>query len=1103
MLFLLAASFSAQGASAQEITGTITGFVRDSSGAVVPGAMVTVKNTATGQERKVTTGDAGEYAIPLLPIGPYTVMVEKSGFKKYLRENIVLHVNERLPVDVELQVGAIEETVTIIGAAPLVKTETHTVESLITGEMIRELPLNNRNFAQLTQIAPGVSSTQGSTLGFGGLTGISISINGGRTTAINFSLDGARNVDTGSNNTLFNYPSVDAIAEFNIMTNSYDAQFGRNGSGVVNVVTRSGGRDFHGAAYEFLRNDKLQARNPFLTAPLRGISHADCFAAGANPSRDERCRFKGPLRYNNFGYNVGGPVWIPKLYGSGRDKTFFFFSQEFRRIRETAIRFGQYPTAAQRQGVFTTTITDPRTGQPFPNNTIPADRIDRNARQIIDNFMPLPNSPTEGPNAFRTTGSAPTNFHQELVRIDHNFSDKVKVWGRYIHDNTGTEEIGGLFNGLVFPGVATTATNTPADNVVVRLTTVISPTLLNEVGYDFARNEISSEIIGRGLRANFSGIQIPEVFPGSPGGALPAITISGFSTPLAFFGPFLNDNPSHTVTDNFTWNKGTHTFKAGVLISHEAKNENAGGGATPGNFSFTGRFSGNALADFMLGLAQSYAEDQTDVRVQERYNAYEWYAQDAWRARRNLTLTYGVRHSIFLNPTDINNILISFLPQLYNPARAVRLNPDGTIAPGSGDRFNGIIFAGQNSPYGERVQSSSYNTIGPRVGFAWDPFDDGKMAIRGGYGMYFDRSLIGIVEQNGFSDPRANQRVNIDNTFLSNPSGGAPNTAIFPLGLTATGDPFKVPTTHQWSLGVQRQLGSDVAVEVTYAGSHGNHLLHQFNLNQPRPLVAQQRGVGLNFVRPFIGFGNINVRETTANSVYHALQTSFRKRFTHGLMLNANYTFGKTLTDSSNDRTDTPQNTLDYRIERGRASFQRTHVFTFTYLWEIPFPKQANALVRGILGGWQAGGTTFFWSGVPLTITQGGDLLTVGGNTRPNLIGHPEGPKTIAQWFNTAAFTPATTTFGTSGRGVVTGPGVNNWDISLVKNFRWGESLRLRFSTDFVNAFNHRILGNPNTGAVFSRQSDGSFRQTNADFGRITSVGREPRIIQFGLKFSF
>jgi Carboxypeptidase regulatory-like domain/TonB-dependent Receptor Plug Domain len=1096
---LLAIGGASQGVFAQDVTASISGFVTDSSGAAVSGASVTVNNFATGEQRKTTTDENGQFRVPGLPIGTYTVFIEAKGFKKYVQENIVLHVNDKTPVNVALETGNVQESVTVTAGAPLVKTETHTVEGLLTGEQIREMPLNNRNFAQLTQVVPGVSSTQGSTVSFGGLSTVAISVNGGRTTAINWSIDGARNVDTGSNNTLFNYPSVDAIAEFKILTNSYDAQFGRNAGGVVNVVTRSGTREFHGGVYEFIRNDVLQARNPFQTTPLRGLSNNRCFGE-ANPENDPECVYKGPLRYNNFGYNVGGPVWIPKLYSRGHDKTFFFFSEEWRRQRGVAVLSGLYPTEAQRAGIFATPIKDPTTGQNFQNNQIPDNRIDANAKAIMANFMPLPNSPSEGINNFRTVGSSPFDFRQELVRVDHAFNDNWRIYGRYVHDITSTVETGGLFNNLVFPGVSTTATSSPADNVVIRLSTVISPTLLNEVGYDFARNAISSVLTGNSLRSNFSDINIPEIFAGSPSGALPAIAITGFSAPLGVLAPFQNDNPSHTFSDNLTWSRGAHTLKVGGLISYEGKNENSQGGATPGSFTFDGTATGNAIADFLLGRAKTYVEDQTDVTVHERFWTFEWYAQDSWKARRNLTIDLGLRHSIFLNPYDTEDLLTSFLPRLFDPAKAVRLAANGTVIPGSGDRFNGIIFANDNSPYGKYVQTNHYNTIGPRVGFAWDPFSDGKMAVRGGFGLYYDRSLIGIVEQNAFSDPKANQRASIDNTFLSNPTGGAANNSIFPLGLTATGDPFKVPTVIQWSLGIQRELTKDMVAEITYAGSHGYHLLHQFQLNQPRPGEAARQGVGLNFVRPYIGFGSINDRETTANSSYNSLQASFRKRLSRGLLFYTSYTFARTLTDSSDDRGNTPQDVLNYKLEKGPASFQRTHVFNMSYLWEVPFPKDAPYHLNWFLGGWQVAGATFFWSGLPLTVTQGGDFLGTGGNTRPNLIADPKGPETVAQWFNTAAFAAATTTFGTAGRGIIIGPGVNNWDISLVKNFRWHENLRVRFSTDFVNAFNHQNPGNPNVAPTYNATT---LVQTNTNFGRITALARDPRIIQFGLKFNF
>mgnify|MGYP003694476691 CR=1 FL=1 len=368
---------------------------------------------------------------------------------------------------------------------------------------------------------------------------------------------------------------------------------------------------------------------------LRGLSPADCFAP--NAVIDDRCKFKGPLRYNNFhGTTSAARFFIPNGLRSGPRQDLFFFSQEFRRSRAVSVPSGLYPTATERLGIFTTTIKDPATGLPFPNNRIPANMIDPNARAIVDTFMPLPSSsPTEGPQNFRTVASSPSDFRRELPRVDHSFSDNQKIWGRYIHGTTSSVEPGGLFNNLVFPGVATTETTSPADNVVVRLTSVISPTLLNEVGYDYARNAITSVLTGNALRAISPTSTYRRSSPEVRSGGLPAIAITNLSNPLGVLAPFQNDNPSHTISDNITWSRGVHTFRAGGLFSFEAKNENSQGASTPGSFSFQGTFTGNAFADFLLGRARTYTEDQTDVTVHERFKTFEWYAQDTWKLRRN------------------------------------------------------------------------------------------------------------------------------------------------------------------------------------------------------------------------------------------------------------------------------------------------------------------------------------------------------------------------------------------------------------------------------------------------------------------------------------
>lgn len=906
-------------AFAQETTGTILGTVRDPNGAVVPSAQVTVSSAERGFERGYTTNDNGVFSAPLLPPGVYKITVNASGFSSASVENVQIAVNDRRPLEINLGVAGGTATVNVTDE-PTVIQESPTQQAVIQGTQARQLPLNNRNFTQLVTLAPGVTSTNPAQIGFGGLSVVQFSINGGRTSSINWLVDGARNVDTGSNLTLLTVPSVDAIQEFSVLTSNYAPEFGRNGGGVVNLVTRQGSNDFHGTLYEFVRNDVFNARDPTITAPLAGLG------SSSDP------RFKQPLRYNDFGGTIGGPVFFPRfgeggpvLY-NGRNKTFFFFSQEFRRIRATSAPNGAVATNAQRNGVFATAITDPLTGRPFPGNTIPASRFNANSVALLNFIQP----PNEGTNLFRRVTPVAGNFRQSIIRFDHNFTDTTTLTLRYIRDDFSRNDPGGnpfldpftltQAGGTLFPNVAAQETNTPGDNFVASLKFGLSPRIINEIAYDFARNKIQTTFVGTGLRANAPGFTSPELFPSTLQGALPSISIANLSG-LSFTSPQNIENPSHTVRDNLTWVLGNHTLKFGAFVSHEAKNENAGN-ALNGSFTFDGTRTGNAFGDFLLGLPASYFEDQNEVQVQLRYNTYELYAQDSWKVSPRLTIDYGARYSLFPNPIDENNLLASFLPSNYDRSRQVQLTASGNNlvqnAQGAviGDRFNGIIFAGQNSPYGRRVQSNQYNTIGPRVGFAYNVFGDGSTIVRGGFGVYYDRTLVGIVEQNAFVNPLVNSRVTIDNSAtaplsINDPRGGAARTTIPVIALITTGDEFKPPQTLQYSLALQRELLKNTVLEVAYVGTQGRNLLRQVNINQPLPRFARNGGtLPRNFYRPFIGYGNINERRTDANSNYNSAQVTLTRRFANGFQFGAVYTFSKNITESSTDRSDTIQNPL-------------------------------------------------------------------------------------------------------------------------------------------------------------------------------------------------
>lgn len=1141
-------------AFAQETTATISGRVTDQNGAAVSGAQVTVADAERGFQRIFQTNEEGVYNAPQLPVGTYIVTVENAGFKKAVQEDIKLSVNDRRPLDITLEPGLVSETVSVTSEAPLVQ-ESPTQQGLVEGKQVRELPLNNRNFIQLATLSAGVTSGLPSQVGFGGLSVVSLSINGGRTSAVNYLVDGARNVDTGSNLTLLTVPSVDAIAEFTILTSNYAPEFGRNGGGVINVVTRSGTNDFHGTLYEFVRNDRLNARNPFQVTPIVGLNKAS-----GEP------RFVPPLKYNDYGFTVGGPIFLPRFgeggpaVYNGRNRSFFFFSQEFRKIRATSTAIGTVPTLAERNGVFTSRITDPRSGLPctaadqrgcFPNNTIPSSRFDPNAVALL-NFISPPNESLGGiANRFRRGTAVAADFRQEIVRLDHNFNDKYSINGRYIRDDFSRGDPGGnpfldpfvigSAAGTLYPDVAAQQTSTPGENLVVSLKMLPAPTVVNELAFDYAYNKIQSTFVGTGLRSNATGFTAPELFSGNLQGALPSITFAGATANLGFVSPQNIENPSYTLRDNLSVVRGNHVFKVGAFLSREAKNENAGN-ALNGSYAFSAARTGgtgNEIANLLLGLPTSYLEDQNEVRVQLRYNTYEFYAQDTWKVTPRFTLDYGARYSIFQNPVDENDFLTAFLPSRYDPSRAVAIDPvSGNVdTTRGGDRFNGIIFAGENSPYGRRVQSNKYNTLGPRAGFAYNIFGDGRTVLRGGVGVYYDRTLVGIVEQNAFVNPKINTRVTIDNPTLANPASGTTRTTVPTLTLQSTSDPFEIPRTYQYSLGLQRELFANALFEVAYVGTSGRNLLRLVNINQPLPgardaLTAQLRASGaltssqfvsLNAVRPFKGFAAINDRRTEAESNYNSLQLTFNKRFSRGLQYGAVYTFSKNITDASTDRSDAPQDPNNLGLDRAVSQFDRTHVFTTNFVYELPFFRGRTDFVGTMLGGFQLSGIYSAQSGTPLTITQVitgvtpatfNDPLGTGSTLRPNLIGDPEGNGGVTGYFNTDAFAAAFGSFGSAGRGIVRGPGINNFDITVQKLFRFSESKNLQLRAEFFNLFNHPQYGNPGTTVTFEPDPTvavpaGSlptaFRQTaasRASFGTITTT-RDPRIIQFGVKFNF
>jgi outer membrane receptor protein involved in Fe transport len=1139
---------------AQDITARIDGQVLDPAGAVVMGATVTLTNTKTGEVRTVESNDGGNYTFTLIPPGIYDLSVKAQGFKEYLSKGLELNVNDRKTINIPLETGAVSESVTVTAEAPLIQT-TPTVGDVVENRRVVELPLNNRNFMQLLTLVPGVTSSGTSEIGIGLTNVVDFSINGTRRNSINFLVDGVSNSDVGSGITLLAIPTVDTIQEFRVITSVPTAEFGKSGGGVVNLITRGGGREFHGGVYEFLRNDRLNANSFFNNANGTFGPNDATVKAGLAAAGTERTP-RPKLRYNNFGYLVSGPVIIPGLYNRDRQKTFFLFSEEWRRIiRAPSLSSAiTVPSLLERQGNFSEAgnapIFDPTTGLQFTNNTIPDGRINQVAKNLL-NLYPLPNIPSttagRAPNRFAVTTPNIQNTRQETLRIDHNFNSNHHLTGRYTRDLSQTRELGGLFFGLTIPDVATTDTTVPGDVLAISLTSSFGPRIVNEATFTFSGNKITDSLVGRYNSTNF---QVPnaELFPQNNSELPPVIDVTGQPTigsPQLVHVQYKNWNPK----DNLTIISGSHTWKMGVDISWESKDENAAS-LTQGRYGFTGLqtrvssvTSGIGLADFLLGRASSYTEPERDVTEALRFGRTEFYGQDTWKIRPNLQLDYGLRYYRYRQPIDQNNVLATFLPELYNPAKApVCANVSCSLFnTATFDVTNGFAYAGTNSPFGRRVQLNDTNDWAPRIGFAWDPRNTGKTVLRGGYGIYYDQALVGIVEQNSFTTPPFNNSNSPTGTVASpilfgNPAPASPTTRGNLGGVNATTAPWVTPMIQQWSLSWQQELFRNALVEVGYSGSAGNHLIRPVDINAPTPaeIIAASKGVAgcdtalnaannpnncINLARPFRGFGAITDRQTSATSRYHGLLTSFRLRPTRGITAQLAYTWSKTLTDATNDRDaiDVPQIRTNLHLERAVSRLDRPHVFVASYVYEIPTFHSgfaANGIGRMLLSGWEIAGITTAQSGLALNRVVQGSTTVPARGTRPDIVSDPlanipaNPTGGIPYAFNPFAFrTTLSGQIGNSPRSPFRFPSQFFTDVNLTKNFNFSERYKLQFRAEFYNVFNHTMFNDVSQTIPDRLPTDPAFSSISnlaaiSAFGQFFST-RDPRQIQFGLKFNF
>jgi hypothetical protein len=1072
--------------AAQETTGTIIGTVTDESGGVLPGVTVVLRHVATGQTTERVTSVDGNYTAPLLPVGAYELTFTLAGFQPTVIRGVTLSVNDRLRIDTRLTVGGINEVVEVTSTTSVQPTAA--LQTLVGSAQVQELPLNNRNFVQLATLAPGVSNDLPDEVGVGLASTVSVSINGARRNAVNWLVDGVSNVDVGSNITLLNTPTLESIQEFKVITSSYAAEWPRSGGGIVNVVTKSGASQFFGSAYEFFRNDALNSNSYFRAQ-----------------STDPEIRDNPPfLRYNNFGYTIGGPM-LPS-----RQKAFFFFSQEWRRIKR-----------APQQSIANVPNPEWLTNPSSPNYVAPEER-DPVAVRLLEGY-PQPNlAPTAPGNPGRHQVTVPNinNTRQEVIRLDYDLTDQWRLTGRFTHDLSETREGGGLFFGTAIPGVATTDTDVPGVIAAFGLRSILGGDRLNELQYQYSSNKISTTNPEgtRNTKAQF-GVTIPEVFPENINDLIPVVDIAGLSL-LGANQLFRIQYVNHTFTDNFSWQRGDHAFKFGGLASFEQKNENAAS-RSQGTFGFFGTTNGpTAFQSFLRGNASgacvscTYTEAERDIDLQLRFNRFEFYAQDTWRARPNFTLDYGVRYALYPPITEVNDLLITFEPSTYVAADAPPFaNATGTLIDRTqGNQLVGIIQAGVNSPFGRAIYEFKKDSIQPRIGFSWDPASSGATILRGAYGIYYDQPLVGIFEQNSFTMPPIVNNVTFTNPRLNNPASGQTSTTTGVRTIIGSATDFDNPRMMQWSLGVTRQLWARSIAEVSYVGSRGDNLIRPTDINYPQPaaVVALQQTVAgaVNPVRPFQSYGAITYRETTARSRYHGLLTSFKYDAGRNGTATVNYTLSRNRTDSSNDRDaiDIPQNPLDPEADYADARTDRRHILNASYVYELPFFRDQAGIKNAVLGGWQIAGIVNISSGQPMprisvltnNFRRGGFADLVG-----DISAGEQFINGVAYWFNPDAFAPpADGTFGNSGRAPFRQPARHQWDITLSKNFTLPQDMRMQFRADFINAFNQvQWLADPLANGLDNTCtfSTAACNVSGDRFGQILNT-RAPREIQLGLK---